>query len=54
MTLVRQGGKVIDRNVYWLPAGEDVTLWPGESRTIPVTWASAELHGSNPVISLSG
>jgi exo-1,4-beta-D-glucosaminidase len=32
----------------------DVTLWPGESQTLRVTYRSADLHGARPVISVSG
>jgi exo-1,4-beta-D-glucosaminidase len=32
----------------------DITLWPGESQTLTVTYDSADLHGASPVISLSG
>ena len=32
----------------------DVTLFPGESQTITVTYNSADLQGATPVISLSG
>jgi exo-1,4-beta-D-glucosaminidase len=34
--------------------GNDVTLWPGESQTITVTWRSADLLGATPLVSLSG
>jgi exo-1,4-beta-D-glucosaminidase len=32
----------------------DITLFPGESQTLTVTWSSADLRGATPVISLSG
>ena len=32
----------------------DVTLFPGESQTLTVTYDSADLHGATPVISVSG
>jgi len=32
----------------------DITLWPGESQTLTVTYDSADLQGATPVISLSG
>ena len=32
----------------------DITLWPGESQTLTVSYNSADLHGAIPVISLSG
>jgi len=34
--------------------GNDITLWPGESQTITVTWQSADLNGATPLVSLSG
>jgi exo-1,4-beta-D-glucosaminidase len=34
--------------------GNDITLWPGESQTITVTWRSADLQGATPVVSVSG
>jgi len=35
-------------------AGNDITLWPGESQTLTVTYSSSDLQGSTPVISVSG
>jgi exo-1,4-beta-D-glucosaminidase len=35
-------------------ATNDITLWPGESQTITVTWNSADLQGATPVVSVSG
>jgi exo-1,4-beta-D-glucosaminidase len=32
----------------------DITLWPGESQTLSVTWRSADLKGATPVVSVSG
>jgi exo-1,4-beta-D-glucosaminidase len=32
----------------------DITLFPGESQRLTVTWNSADLHGASPVISVSG
>jgi exo-1,4-beta-D-glucosaminidase len=32
----------------------DITLFPGESQTLTVTWNSADLKGATPVISVSG
>lgn len=32
----------------------DITLWPGESQTLHVTYSAADLAGATPVISLSG
>ena len=34
--------------------GNDITLWPGESQTLTVTYDAAGLHGATPVISVSG
>jgi exo-1,4-beta-D-glucosaminidase len=34
--------------------GNDITLWPGESQTVTVTWQSADLQGATPVVSVSG
>ena len=35
-------------------AGNDITLWPGESQTLTVTYATSDLQGNTPVISVSG
>ena len=32
----------------------DITLFPGESQTLTVTWNSADLQGSTAVVSVSG
>jgi exo-1,4-beta-D-glucosaminidase len=32
----------------------DITLFPGQSQTLTVTYDSADLHGATPVISISG
>ena len=32
----------------------DITLFPGESQTLTVTWNSADLQGATPVINVSG
>ena len=32
----------------------DITLFPGESQTLTVSYHSADLQGATPVISLSG
>jgi exo-1,4-beta-D-glucosaminidase len=32
----------------------DITLWPGESQTLNVTYRSADLNGATPVVSVSG
>jgi exo-1,4-beta-D-glucosaminidase len=34
--------------------GNDITLWPGESQTLTVSYRSASLRGAVPVISVSG
>ena len=34
--------------------GNDISLWPGESQTLTVTYSSADLQGNTPVISVSG
>ena len=34
--------------------GNDITLWPGESETLTVSYNSADLQGATPVISVSG
>ncbi|HEX9066371.1 MAG TPA: beta-mannosidase [Streptosporangiaceae bacterium] len=34
--------------------GNDITLWPGESQTLVVTYNSADLQGATPVVSVSG
>jgi exo-1,4-beta-D-glucosaminidase len=34
--------------------GNDITLFPGESQTLTVTYDSADLQGTTPVISVSG
>jgi exo-1,4-beta-D-glucosaminidase len=34
--------------------GNDITLWPGESQTLTVSYDSADLQGATPVISVSG
>jgi exo-1,4-beta-D-glucosaminidase len=33
---------------------DDITLFPGESQTLTVTWNSGDLNGATPVISISG
>jgi exo-1,4-beta-D-glucosaminidase len=40
------------RSSIW--QGNDLTLFPGESQTLTVTWNSADLHGAAPVVSVSG
>jgi exo-1,4-beta-D-glucosaminidase len=34
--------------------GNDITLFPGESQTLTVTWKSADLQGATPLVSVSG
>ena len=34
--------------------GNDITLFPGESQTLTVSYDSASLHGATPVITVSG
>ncbi|MDR0342821.1 MAG: hypothetical protein LBI49_06805, partial [Nocardiopsaceae bacterium] len=34
--------------------GNEITLFPGESQTLTVTWNSADLQGATPVVSVSG
>jgi exo-1,4-beta-D-glucosaminidase len=34
--------------------GNDITLFPGESQTLTVTYASSDLNGATPVVTLSG
>src|SRR5262249_5517917 len=34
--------------------GNDITLFPGESQTLTVTYNSADLQGATPVVSVSG
>ena len=33
---------------------DDITLFPGESQTVSVTYKSSDLNGATPVVSLSG
>ncbi|HEX9339530.1 MAG TPA: hypothetical protein VF892_26740, partial [Pseudonocardiaceae bacterium] len=32
----------------------DITLWPGESQTLTVSYRAADLNGATPVISIAG
>jgi hypothetical protein len=32
----------------------DITLWPGESQTIRISYAQSQLHGNSPEVSISG
>jgi exo-1,4-beta-D-glucosaminidase len=40
------------RSSIW--QGNDITLFPGESQTLTVTWNSADPRGATPVVSVSG
>jgi exo-1,4-beta-D-glucosaminidase len=46
-----RGGNELESSVW---AGNDITLWPGESQTLTVTYDAADLRGATPVISVSG
>jgi exo-1,4-beta-D-glucosaminidase len=35
-------------------SNDDITLWPGQSQTLTVSYDSTDLHGATPVISVSG
>ncbi|HUZ51407.1 MAG TPA: beta-mannosidase, partial [Streptosporangiaceae bacterium] len=35
-------------------AGNDITLWPGESQTLTVSYTTADLQGNTPVVSVYG
>ncbi len=48
---VRAGNSEL-RSSTW--NGNDISLWPGQSQTLTVSYDSADLHGATPVISLSG
>jgi exo-1,4-beta-D-glucosaminidase len=48
--LARGGGEL--ESATW--NGNDITLWPGESQTLTVSYNAASLHGATPVISVSG
>jgi exo-1,4-beta-D-glucosaminidase len=37
---------------WW--SDNDITLWPGESQTLAVSYRKADLHGRSPVITVSG
>ncbi len=45
------GGNELQSSVW---QDNDITLFPGESQTLTVTYRSADLHGATPVISVSG
>jgi exo-1,4-beta-D-glucosaminidase len=46
-----RGGNELESSIW---AGNDITLWPGESQTLTVTYGAADLRGATPVISVSG
>ena len=46
-----RGGNELESSIW---AGNDITLWPGESQTLTVTYDAADLRGATPVISVSG
>jgi hypothetical protein len=46
-----RGGNELESSVW---AGNDITLWPGESQTLTVTYRAAGLRGTTPAISVSG
>jgi exo-1,4-beta-D-glucosaminidase len=45
------GGNELQSSLW---QGNDVTLFPGESQTLTVTWNSADLQGATPLVSVSG
>lgn len=45
------GGNELQSSIW---RDNDITLFPGESQTLTVTYDSADLHGATPVISVSG
>ena len=47
-----RGGSAELPSAIW--RDNDITLFPGESQTLTVTWRSAALHGATPVVSVSG
>jgi exo-1,4-beta-D-glucosaminidase len=48
---VRPGDSELQSSIW---QGNDITLWPGESQTLVVTYSSSNLRGSTPVISVYG
>ncbi|MBV8943748.1 MAG: hypothetical protein JO240_18650, partial [Solirubrobacterales bacterium] len=36
--------------VFW--SDNDITLWPGESETLQVSYRKADLHGRSPVVTV--
>ena len=48
---VRPGDSELQSSIW---QDNDITLFPGESQTLTVTYDSADLHGATPVISVSG
>ena len=49
---VPQAGDNEVASALW--SDDDITLFPGESETLSVTYQAADLHGATPVISLQG
>ncbi len=48
----RQGGDDQVLPVTW--NDNDVTLWPGQSQTLTVRYRTSDLHGAQPVVTLTG
>jgi len=48
---VQPGDSELESSIW---QGDDITLWPGESQTLVVTYDSASLRGATPVVSVSG
>ncbi|HEY2519531.1 MAG TPA: beta-mannosidase [Streptosporangiaceae bacterium] len=48
---VRPGDSELQSSIW---QDNDITLFPGESQTLTVSYDSADLHGATPVISVSG
>ena len=46
-----RGGNELESSIW---AGNDITLWPGESQTLTVSYDATDLRGATPVISVSG
>ena len=47
-----QSGDNQVRSALW--SDDDITLFPGESQTLTVSYRAADLNGATPVVSLSG
>jgi exo-1,4-beta-D-glucosaminidase len=50
------GGELPGDNELRSPVwnGDDITLWPGESQTLTVSYRSTDLDGATPVVTVSG